>query len=60
MTSPAISRTIRPAPVRKSITVKADAAFAFEVFRHLAKTLGHVGGGLFLLECPGAEDGGGA
>ncbi len=35
-------------------------AFAFEVFRHLAKTLGHVGGGLFLLESPGAEDGGGA
>ena len=26
------SRTIRPAPVRKSITVKADAARAFEVF----------------------------
>jgi hypothetical protein len=24
--------TIRPAPVRKSITVKADAAHAFEVF----------------------------
>lgn len=35
-------------------------AFAFEVFRHLAKTLGRVGGGLFLLKNPGAENGGGA
>ena len=24
--------TIRPAPVRKSITIKADAAHAFEIF----------------------------
>jgi uncharacterized protein YndB with AHSA1/START domain len=33
MTSPRIRpATIRPAPVRKSITVKADAARAFEVF----------------------------
>jgi hypothetical protein len=35
-------------------------AFAFEVFGHLAKTLRGVGGGLFLLESPGAEKGGGA
>ena len=50
----------------KDFTVGGDSlegvgeTFAFEVFGHLAKTLGGVGGGLFLLESPGAEKGGGA